>query len=254
MGDFILRLHWVDWLRGLDARVKNNFQQIDSFIEKVIEDHLHVKNDRSDASKDSCDFVDILLSLANEKDDSVGNSLGRDSIKALILDMFAAGTDTTYAAIEWVMAELTRHPKVMKRVTEEVRKVVGMREKIEEDMLNEMHFLKAVIKEAMRLHPPIPLLAPRESIEDTQLQGYYIPAGTRIVINAWTIARNPKSWDMAEEFWLDRFMNSSIDFRGSDFQFTPFGAGRRGCPGLGFAISIIELAIANLLTGSCLMG
>ncbi|XP_008779328.4 cytochrome P450 71A1-like [Phoenix dactylifera] len=245
--DFIPWLGWVDWLRGLDARVRNTSKQIDCLIEKVIEDHLHVKNDGRDVYKDSGDFVDVLLSLDNDKDDSIGSSLGKDSIKALIMDMFAAGTDTTYTVIEWVMAELVRHPKDMKRVQEEVGKVVGLKEKIEEELLDEMNYLKAVIKESLRLHPPISLLVPRESIEDTQLQGYDIPGGTRVMINAWAIARDPRSWERAEEFWPDRFLNSSVDFKGQDFQFIPFGAGRRGCPGIGFAISTIELALANLL-------
>ncbi|XP_010916488.1 cytochrome P450 71A1 [Elaeis guineensis] len=247
MRDFIPWLGWVDWLRGLDARVRNTSKQIDCLIDRVIEDHLHDKSAGGDAYKDSGDFVDVLLSLDDDKDHSIGSSLGKDSIKALIMDMFAAGTDTTYTVIEWVMAELVRHPRDMNRVQEEVRKVVGLKEKIEEELLDEMNYLKAVIKEALRLHPPISLLVPRESIEDTKLQGYDIPAGTRVVINAWAIARDPRSWERAEEFWPDRFLNSSVDFKGQDFQFIPFGAGRRGCPGIGFAISTIELALANLL-------
>ncbi|XP_008799325.2 cytochrome P450 71A1-like [Phoenix dactylifera] len=247
VGDFIPRLRWVDWLRGLDARVRNTAKQIDCFTEKIIEAHLHVKNDGSDDHRDICDFIDVLLSLDNDKNDGSGISLGRDSIKAVTLDMFAGGTDTTYTVIEWVMAELVRHPKDMKRVQEEVRKVVGLKEKIEEELLGEMHYLKAVIKEVLRLDTPVPLLVPRESIEDTKLQGYDIPAGTRVMINAWAIARDPRSWERAEEFWPDRFMNSSFDFRGQDFQFIPFGAGRRGCPGIAFSIPVVELALANLL-------
>ncbi|XP_073110297.1 cytochrome P450 736A117-like [Elaeis guineensis] len=175
VGDFIPWLRWVDWLRGLDARVRNTSKQIDCFIEKIIKDHLRVKNDGNDDRRDICNFVDVLLSLDKDKDDGMGISLGKDSIKALILDMFAAGTDTTYAVTEWAMAELVSD---MKRVQDEVRKVVGLKEKIGEQLLDEMNYLKAVIKEVLRLHPPVPLLAPRQSIEETKLQGYDVPAGT----------------------------------------------------------------------------
>ncbi|KAG1334744.1 Cytochrome P450 71A1 [Cocos nucifera] len=174
---------------------------------------------------DICDFVDVLLSLDKDKDDDgMDVSLGKDSIKALILDMFAADTDTTYVVTEWARAEPVRHPKYMKRVQEEVRKAVGLKEKIEVELPDEMNHPKAVIKE-----------------------GYDVPAGTRVMINAWAIARDPRSWERAEEFWPDRFMNSAVDFKGQDFKFIPFGAGRRGCPGIGFAIPTIELALANLL-------
>lgn len=85
VGDLIPRLRWVDWLRGLDARVKNTSKQMDRFITKIIEDHLRVKSDGSDDHKKICDFVDVLLSLDIDQDDSIGISLDKDSIKALVL-------------------------------------------------------------------------------------------------------------------------------------------------------------------------
>ncbi|KAF5194621.1 Cytochrome p450 [Thalictrum thalictroides] len=114
-----------------------------------------------------------------------------------------------------------------------------------------MHYLKAVIKETIRLHPPLPLLVPRESMEYINLKGYDIPAKTRVMINAYAIARDPMSWEEPEKFWPKRFLqggsSASVDFKGCDFQFIPFGAGRRGCPGMTFAMSVVELALANLL-------
>ena len=161
--------------------------------------------------------------------------------------MFAAGTDTTSTVLEWAMTELLRHPIVMKKVQDEVRNVAGDRTNLTEEDLVHMHYLKAVIKETLRLHPPIPLLVPRESMQDIKLQGYHIVSGTRVIINAWTIARDPTYWDQPEEFKPERFMNSSIDVKGNDFQLIPFGAGRRGCPGTMFAMAVNELVLANLL-------
>jgi cytochrome P450 len=145
------------------------------------------------------------------------------------------------------MTELLRHPKAMKKVQNEVRGISGNKKDITEDDLDAMHYLKAVIKETLRFHPPIPLLVPRESTQNIEIQGYDIATGTRVIINAWAIGRDPASWDEPEEFMPERFLTSSVDFRGQDFQLIPFGAGRRGCPGISFAMTTIELVLANLL-------
>lgn len=111
-----------------------------------------------------------------------------------------------------------------------------------------MKYLKAVIKETLRLHPPIPLLVPRESTKDVKINGYDIAAGTRVITNAWAIHRDPTTWEEPEEFHPERFLNSTIDFKGQDFKLIPFGSGRRGCPGISFAIANNELVLANLLS------
>ncbi|KAK9995872.1 hypothetical protein SO802_020558 [Lithocarpus litseifolius] len=160
-------------------------------------------------------------------------------------DAFAAGTDTIYTVSEWTMAELIRHPMILKKVQNEVREIIGNKKYITENDLDKTHNLKAIIKETLHFHPPIPLLVPRKSIQDAKRHGYDIAADTQVIINAWTIARDPTLWDEPEEFQPERFLTSSIYFKGHDFQLIPFGAGRRGCPGISFAITVIELILAN---------
>ena len=107
-----------------------------------------------------------------------------------------------------------------------------------------------MIKETFRLRTPLPLLLPRETMEDTQLLGYHVPAHSRVIVNAWAIARDPSSWDRADEFVPERFAGDDLTadyLLGQDFRFVPFGAGRRGCPGIGFAVPSMELALASLL-------
>lgn len=148
--------------------------------------------------------------------------------------MFGAGTDTTLAVLEWAMTELLRHPNVMQKLQDEVRSVAGGRTHITEEDLNVMRYLKAVIKEILRLHPPSPILIPRESMQDTKLMGYDIAIGTQVIVNNWAISTDPLYWDQPLEFQPERFLKSSIDVKGHDFELIPFGAGRRGCPGIGF--------------------
>ena len=165
--------------------------------------------------------------------------------------MFLAGTDTTGTLLEWAMAEILKHPRVMSKLQKEVRGVSKEEDEIlTEDDLVDMHYLKAVIKEALRLHPPFTLLLPRMSTQDVKINGYNIEANTQVLVNAWQIGRDPKSYNhKPEEFEPERFMNdnSGLSYIGNDFQFIPFGAGRRVCPGIQFATTVNEIALANLL-------
>ncbi|KAG5522984.1 hypothetical protein RHGRI_034955 [Rhododendron griersonianum] len=136
----------------------------------------------------------------------------------------------------------------MKKLQAEIQLIAQSNQPVIEDDLDQMPYLKAVIKETLRLHPPIPIIVPRESTKDVQVKGYDIAAGTRLLVNAWAIGQDPASWDEPEEFRPERFLNGrSIDFRGHDFELIPFGAGRRGCPGIQFAAVVDELAVANLV-------
>ncbi|KAJ6821673.1 cytochrome P450 71A1-like [Iris pallida] len=255
--DFVPRLAWLDKASGLDARVERNYEELDRFLERVLEEHRHDSGgDRASdgdggGRKECANFVDILLSLGDGEDDgSVGMFLSRDNLKAIILDMIVGATDTISTSLEWAMAELVKNPKAMKRAQEEVREAAGGgAKKVAEDDLERTEYLKAVIKETLRLHPPLPLLIPRETTKEVVLRGgYEIPSGTRVVVNAWAIGRDPRSWEEPEGFFPDRFLlDCSVDFRGHDFGLIPFGLGRRGCPGVELAAVTLEVTLAHLL-------
>jgi cytochrome P450 len=166
-------------------------------------------------------------------------------------DMFAGGTGTSGSAMEWGMSELMRNPPVMKKMQALIREAFRGKTAVTEGDLqaSNLQYLKLVIKEALRLHPPAPLLVPRdrESIEECELDGYTIPAKSRVIINAWAIGRDPKYWDDAGEFKPERFEDGSRDFTGSSYEFLPFGSGRRMCPGFNYDLASMELAFVGLL-------
>ena len=161
--------------------------------------------------------------------------------------MFAAGTDTSSITLDWAMTELIINPEVLKRVQAEVRSVVGEKKMVLESDLPQLNYLKAVIKETFRLHPPAPILVPRESMEDVTIEGYDIPAKTRIFVNVWAIGRDPESWEDPLAFKPERFLGTNIDYKGQDFELLPFGVGRRICPAITFASASLELVLAQLL-------
>ena len=163
-------------------------------------------------------------------------------------DLFAGGSDTTQTTLLWAMAELMRNPSVMARAQAEVRGAFAGQTKVTEEGLRGLSYMHCIIKETLRLHTPVPLLLPRQCQQDCKILGYDVPKGTTIFVNAWAISRDPECWDEPEAFLPERFCAAAArDFRGSNFEFIPFGAGRRICPGMQFALATIELALASLL-------
>lgn len=145
------------------------------------------------------------------------------------------------------MAEMIRNPRIMEKAQDEVREVFRGKGGVDEDSFDKLKYLKSVIKETMRLHPPVPLLLPRQNNERCEINEYKIPAKTKVIVNAWAIHRDPSYWTDAETFLPERFLDSSIDYKGSQFEYIPFGSGRRMCPGNHFAIANALLQLANLL-------
>ncbi|KAL0409712.1 UNVERIFIED_CONTAM: cytochrome [Sesamum radiatum] len=99
----------------------------------------------------------------------------------------------------------------------------------------------------MRMHQTAPLLLPHRAEQDVEIQGYTIPKHTRIWVNAWSISRDATYWEKPTCFMPERFLNVDIDFRGNDFRFTPFSAGRRICPGMNLAVRMVALIVVNLI-------
>ncbi|GMI80555.1 cytochrome P450, family 71, subfamily B, polypeptide 14 [Hibiscus trionum] len=227
-------LKWLDSVTGLIPRLKALSTEFDAFLDQVIEEHAE-ENHKND-------FVSIIMQL--QKDGMF--EIDRDKIKATLLDIFIGGTETSTTTTEWMMSELLKHPHVMKKVQQEVRDVVGNKSKVDMEDISKMEYLKCVLKETFRLHPPA-VFSPRKTSATAKLGGYDIPSDTTVMINIWAIQRDPKWWENPEEFIPERFEKSSIDFKGEYFHFIPFGFGRRRCPGIPFGVASIEYMMANLL-------
>nr|XP_043637203.1 cytochrome P450 Tp4149-like [Erigeron canadensis] len=245
IGNYIPLLSWIDRLSGIERKTNEVAKEFDDLLEGVIDEHIKRRETKVEGDDAAQDLVDILLDV--QKESAGGFVVHKDTIKAVILDVFAAGTDTTSTNIEWAVSELVKHPRVMKKLQQEVTEIANGKSMVTEDDLSKMKYLKAVIKETLRFHIPVPLLVQRETTQDVNIMGYDIPAGTPVVINAWAIAREPSVWEEPNEFKPERFLNNPVDYRGLHYEFIPFGAGRRGCPGIEFAIAVNELAIANLV-------
>ncbi|CAN4109551.1 unnamed protein product [Withania somnifera] len=198
------------------------------------------------AEKIGKDFLDALLEFEGTGKDEPAK-LSEHEIKVLLVEMFLAGTETTSSSVEWALAELLRHPQAMDKVKTEISKLIGPNRKFEENDIDNLPYMQAVIKESLRLHPPLPLLIPRETVHDTKFMGYDVPKGTRVLVNAWAIGRDPECWDDPMSFKPERFLGSKVDMKGQHYELIPFGAGRRMCVGLPLGHRMMHFALGSLL-------
>ncbi|XP_058196848.1 premnaspirodiene oxygenase-like isoform X2 [Rhododendron vialii] len=237
----------LHFLSGMRSKLARLHQKMDQILDNIINGHEETlgssKGGNGEGGEE--DLLDVLLRLKHRG--GLQFPMTNNNIKAIIQEIFCAGTDTSSTTIDWAMSEMVRNRRVMEKTQAEVRQVLRGKKRICEADIRELKYLKLVIKETLRLHPPAPLLLPRERREQIEMDGYLIPVKTNLIVNAWAIGRDPEYWVDAEIFSPERFDNSPVDFIGTDLQYIPFGAGRRVCPGISFGLANVELPLAQLL-------
>uniref|UniRef100_A0A7N0VMD7 Cytochrome P450 n=1 Tax=Kalanchoe fedtschenkoi TaxID=63787 RepID=A0A7N0VMD7_KALFE len=244
-ADFFPYVGWmVDKLSGLHSRVDRVCERFDGFLESVIREHLNSDKLKDDGHED---IVDVLLRIHREHVRSGATWFTMNNVKAILIDIFLGGVDTGAIVLVWALTELVKNPEVMKKVQDEIRHWASGKERVTEEDIDNLKYFKMVIKETLRVHLVGPLLVQKKTTAKTQMLGYLIQEGVRVVINAWAIARDPKVWDQPDKFIPERFNDSLVDYRGQHFEFIPFGGGRRICPGINMAMAMIELVLANML-------
>lgn len=244
IGDSIPWLDFLD-LQGYIKRMKVLSKKFDRFLEHVLDEHNARRKD--DENYVSRDMVDVLLDLANDPNLEV--KLERHGVKAFTQDLLAGGTESSAVTVEWAISELLKRPELFERATEELDRVIGQNRWVTEKDIPNLPYIEAIVKETMRLHPVAPMLVPRCAREDCRVAGYDIQKGTQVLVNVWTIGRDPALWEKPEEFYPKRFIGKNIDVKGQDYELLPFGSGRRMCPGYSLGLKVIQSSLANLLHG-----
>ncbi|XP_078165719.1 flavonoid 3'-monooxygenase CYP75B137-like [Carex rostrata] len=241
VSDFFPALAQFD-LQGIQRKMKMLRGRLDIIFERMIEKRCSGEGERDD------DLLGVMLKKEREGRDSK-NPFTMTQVKALLLDMVGAATDSTSSTIEWAMAEIIKKPNILQKVQEELIQVVGKDKLVQESHLPQLPFLSCVIKETLRLHPPSPLLVPRSPSSPCTIDGYLIPEGTKVVVNVWTIQRDPSQWPDPLEFKPERFQQEEFkrDFTGQEFDYLPFGSGRRICAGIAMAERVVGHLLATML-------
>ncbi|WVZ63056.1 hypothetical protein U9M48_012726 [Paspalum notatum var. saurae] len=195
------------------------------------------------------DLLDVMLDMSERGKDDGAVTVNRDVIRTFLTDIFLATVDTISTTIEWAMAELLQHPDSMRKLQEELRRVLGSKADVEHSDIDRLPYLRAVIMETLRLHPVVPLV-PNEAEETVEIMGHAVPKGCTVLVNLWAVHRDAGAWPEPDRFTPERFLLrlQEAGFLGTtEFQFIPFSAGRRVCLGLQLATRMVHAMLGSLL-------
>ncbi|XP_023759755.1 cytochrome P450 76T24 isoform X1 [Lactuca sativa] len=212
-----------------------------TIFDRIINQRLQL---RSSSMSTNIDVLDLLLNVV-QKDESI---FSRDDMRHFFYALFIAGTDTTSGTLEWAMAELIHNPEKMETARSEIIKLMqNNKGNIQEMHISQLPYLQAIIKETLRLHPPVPFLIPHQALHDVEVQGFIVPKNAQIICNIWAMGRDHNIWPNPKKFMPERFLKVKIDYKGQDYEFIPFGAGRRICPGLNIAHRMLHIMLGSLI-------
>lgn len=200
---------------------------------RILDEHLYALIRQRRTQPDPPD--DLLTHLVRSLDD---DKLVLDQM----LTMLIAGHDTSTAHLAWTLYLLGKHPHWLHQAQNEVQEKLGANPPTPENVAD-LHILDQVIKESLRLYPPIHV-GSRLAIRDVELGGYSIPVGTRVMISYYLVQRHPDIWEAPDSFQPQRWAEG---FRPAPFTYLPFGGGPRNCIGASFAQLEARLVLARLL-------
>ncbi|KAI3796317.1 hypothetical protein L1987_38984 [Smallanthus sonchifolius] len=236
LGRLLFITRWKELLQLRKDQEQTLFPLIKSRIEPV---NSVTRNDGIVA------YVDTLVNL--ELPDEEGS-------KRMVELQRDGNTDTTFTSLQWIMANLVKHPHIQRKLYDEIVGVVGPPREVESDIneedLAKMPYLKAVVLEGLRRHPPGHFVLPHRVMKDVEVEGYTIREGATINFMVGEMGLDPKGWDEPMEFKPERFLGNGgvFDISGSKgIKMMPFGAGRRICPGSDLAMLHLEYFVANLV-------
>ncbi|KAK9291153.1 hypothetical protein L1049_009341 [Liquidambar formosana] len=246
VADFLPLLRCLD-PQGIRRKTQFHVERAFEIAGGFIKERIGISMENGYTEEKRKDFLDVLLEFRGDGVEEPSKFSSR-TINVIVFEMFTAGTDTTTSTLEWAMAELLHNPKTLNKVQAELRSIVTPDKKMEERDIENLPYLKAVIKETLRLHPPLPFLVPHMAMDSCKMLGYYIPKETQILVNVWAIGRDPKTWKDPLVFKPERFLEPNmVDYKGHHFEFIPFGSGRRMCPAVPLASRVLPLALGSLL-------
>nr|XP_029120192.1 cytochrome P450 CYP82D47 [Elaeis guineensis] len=253
VSDVVPFLRWLD-LGGYQRAMKRTAAEMDGIIGGWLREHRDRRSEGRAEGKE--DFMDVMLSTMEKEGELFSDHDPDTVIKANSLALIIAGTDTTSVTMIWALALLLNHPNVLRTAQEELDSHVGKDRNVKESDVEKLVYLQAIVKETLRLYPPGPTLIPHQTMEDCQVSGFDVPAGTQVLVNAWAIQHDPEVWPDPSAFRPERFLTShkDVDIRGRHFELLPFGSGRRACPGASFALQVVHLALARIIHGFDMAG
>lgn len=239
LNDFFPLLQLVDF-QGVEKRMMELMKKMDRFFQSLIDKHRRMRSDEVGIERKST-LIDIMLSLQQQDPEFYTD----ETMKGVITTILRAGTESASTAVEWSMSLLLNHPEEMEKARAEIEANVGQDQLLDEADLPKLEYLQKIYTESMRLFPPAPLLVPHESSEDCTMSGFHVPRGTQLLVNAWSIHRDPDLWENPTKFMPERFESGKSSIEG--FKMIPFGVGRRACSGAPLGKRLMGMILGALI-------
>ncbi|XP_062153879.1 cytochrome P450 89A2-like [Alnus glutinosa] len=254
---------FANWPRLGKLVYRKRWQKYTEFLRRqydILMPHIRARQKLKQEKKAGKEVVNLVTYTDTLLDLEISEGAGKleeADVLSLSSEFINAGADTTATMFQWVMAYLVKYPRVQAKLFAEISRVVEQgAEEVKEEDLQRIPYLKAVILECLRIHPPNTSLVPHTNTEDMEISGYNIPKNTTVLIGTAIIGRDPTVWENPMEFRPERMMTSTSNDNGTggeevgdvtSFKMLPFGAGRRMCPGYKYGSLIIEYFVANLV-------
>ncbi|KAJ1693219.1 hypothetical protein LUZ63_009917 [Rhynchospora breviuscula] len=235
-------IFWKRWNKILSIRKRQ---------EEIFLPLIRARQEKKEGEDIIFSYVDSLLALKVPEDG--GRKLREGEIVSLCAEFLTGGTDTTATSLQWIMANLVKQPDIQQKLWNEIEQVVGNdSDEVKEDDLQKMAYLKAVVLEGLRRHPPGHFVLPHTVSQDSELNGYHIPKNAPINVLVAGIGCDGSIWSDPFDYRPERFMEGGegegVDLTGTkEIKMMPFGAGRRICPGMALALMHLEYFVANLV-------
>jgi len=190
---------------------------------------------------------DLLARLIAARDPETGGAMDEEQLVDNLLTFYLAGHETTAKALTWTLYLLARSPEWTAALAGEIGNVTGGAAVTAENV-ERLVLVQQVIKESMRLYPPAPMMS-RQAVEDCEIDGRQIRAGTSVLMPIYAIHRHARRWERPDEFDPARFAPAAEEAM-PRYQFMPFGAGPRVCIGRSFALTEATAILATLVAGA----
>jgi cytochrome P450 len=214
-----------------NLRFRRALATIDQIVYRIIQERYQSREQPGD----------LLSILLHRRDEETGKGMSDEQLRNETITLLLAGHETTANALTWTWYLLSQHPSVAQRLRDEVNDVLGSRLPTLED-LAKLSYTTMVIRESMRLYPPIWIME-RRVLADDEINGFHMPAGSSVVLCPYVTHRHPEFWDNSEVFEPERFLPEGVAGR-SPYAYIPFGAGQRLCIGNHFALMEAQVIVS----------
>nr|XP_060633136.1 cytochrome P450 2D14-like [Anolis sagrei ordinatus] len=238
---FITCISWFSYLPGPHQKLKKDWDDFSSIIKEIVNEHKKTRD-----SNNPRDLIDAFLEEIEKAEGNTETSFNEQNLIHLLLDIFAAGIETTAATLTWGLLFMVLHPEVQKRVHEEIDTMIGRVKSITMEDRSNLPYTSAVIHEIQRYADIVPISFPYVTCNDTEVGGFVIPKETLVINHFSSVLKDETMWEKPHEFYPEHFLDANEQFVKRE-AFLPFSLGHHACFGEPLAKTELFIFFTSLM-------